>query len=109
MRYFRLRRTIRAEGGYGTGEWEVSPWWSHYFPLVYKSRRFYFACGRWEMPVTSYRVRNGKMVVSRAMTSYPYWNGWLVALWRAIGSFLNRATAKIKAITHKHNTEEIPF
>lgn len=109
MRYFRLRRTIGAEGRYGTGEWEVSPWWSYYFPLAYKSRRFYFACGRWEMPVTSYRVRNGKMVVSRAMTSYPYWNGWLPSLLRGLLDRINRINAKVKALTHKQDAEEIPF
>jgi len=107
MKHWRLKRLTAGEKP-GTGEWEVSPWWSSFLPLLYKSKSYYFPLQRHELPITPYREKNGKMVVSPSMEA-EYWNGWLVALWQAIGSLVDRATAKLKAIIHKPDPEDIPF
>lgn len=104
MKHWRLKRLIPAGDKLGTGEWEVSPWWSSFLPFIYKSKSYYFSHTLKELPITPYRYRpqSGRDVISRSMTA-EYWNGWLPTLWRI-------TSAKIKAIRKtKTEQEDIPF
>lgn len=107
MKHWRMKRTIGAEGRFGTGEWELSPWWSSYLPFIYKSRKFLFPYRRYELPLTPYRTRkNGKDVVSPCWTA-EVWNGWLPTIWNALNHIIREAKYKIKAL--RDNPEDIPF
>lgn len=86
--------------------WIVKPYWAKFMPFIYPVRVIEFWLSRKEYPITPYRERNGKLTPSYSV-GFRTWDGWLVKIARAIGSLVERATAK-KAI-RKPDPEDIPF
>lgn len=101
MKHWRLKR----EGS----RWVVKPYWAMPFIPLYKARIIEFWLTRAEYPIRPYRVKpDGREVPAYGIGTLE-WNGWLVALWQAIGSLVDRAKTKIKAIRKPKDMEDIPF
>ncbi len=79
------------------------------FIPLYKVRIVEFWLTRAEYPIRPYKVKPDGREVPAYHIGTLEWDGWLVRITRAIGSLVDRATAKLKAIIHKPDPEDIPF
>lgn len=97
MKRFRIRKI-------NTAEWEVSPWWSSFFPFIYRSKS-YCLLSKKEFQMTTYRERNGKCVRTRPGMEAEYWNGWLIKI---IHKTKNKIY-DIKSMRRRTEEDDIPF
>ncbi|MEM0326840.1 MAG: hypothetical protein QW733_07410 [Desulfurococcaceae archaeon] len=107
MKKWRLKRLWVDKPG--TGEWKASPWWSSFFPFLYRSRWFYFGCSVRELPITPYRVRNGVDVVARCCFTAEGWDGWLVKVLGLCAGLVEKLRFSVSSLRYKRDADDLPF